>query len=72
MDNYQGVNTIELLDVGYHQAALHKLFIRKDYRRKNIGVAQQLVDSILNWAKAQSIQTIYIGTTEAYKTAQRF
>lgn len=58
--------------MGYHQAALHKFFIRKDYRRKNIGVGQRLVDSLLNWAKAQSIQIIYPGTTEAYKNAQQF
>ncbi len=72
VDNDTVVGTIALLEIGYHQAALQKMFVRKDYRGKDIGVGQQLLDTLLDWAKAQTLKSIYLGTTEAYKAAHRF
>lgn len=66
------VGTMALLDLGNNQGAFQKCFVRKDYRGKDIGVAQQLLDTLLDWAKSKSITAVYLGTTEVYKAAHRF
>lgn len=66
------VGTIALLDIGNEQAALQKMFVHKNYRGKTLGVGQRLLDTLLDWAKSQSIQEIYLGTTDVYKAAHRF
>ena len=38
LENNKVVGTIALLDIGNHQAALQKLFVRQDCRGKTIGV----------------------------------
>jgi N-acetylglutamate synthase-like GNAT family acetyltransferase len=72
VDHTQVVGTTALLDLGNHQAALQKCFVHKDYRGKDIGVGQQLINHLLRWANNQSIKEIYLGTTEVYKAGHRF
>ena len=72
VDNDTVVGTMALLDIGNHQAALQKCFVRKDYRGKEIGVGQRLLNTLLDWAKSQSIRKMYLGTTEVYKAGHRF
>lgn len=72
VDYQQVVGTIALLDIGNNQAALQKCFVRKDYRGKDIGVGQQLLNNLLDWANSQSVKEIYLGTTEVYKVHHLF
>lgn len=72
VDNDTVVGTMALVDIGNNQVALQKCFVRKDYRGKEIGVGQQLLNTLLDWGKSQSIWEFYLGTTEAYKAAHRF
>ncbi len=72
VDNDTTIGTIALLDIGNNQAALRKMFVHKDYRGKSIGIGQQLLNTLLDWAKTQSITAVYLGTTEIYKAAHRF
>jgi N-acetylglutamate synthase-like GNAT family acetyltransferase len=72
LDNDTVVGTVALLDMGNHQATLQKFFVCKNYRGKDIGVGQQLLDTLLDWAIHQSIKEIYLGTTEVYRAAHRF
>jgi len=72
VDQEQVIGTMALLDIGNNKAALQKCFVRKDYRGKNIGVGQQLMNNLLDWANSQSIKEIYLGTTEVYKAGHRF
>ena len=72
LDNDTVVGTIALLDMGNHQAALQKFFVCKNYRGKDIGVGQQLLDTLLDWANRQSMKEIYLGTTQVYRAAHRF
>lgn len=72
MDRDAVVGTMALVDIGNHQVALQKCFVRKDYRGKDIGIGQQLLNILLDWAKNQSVREIYLGTTEAYKAGHRF
>ena len=72
LDNDTVVGTIALLDMGNHQATLQKFFVCKNYRGKEIGVGQQLLDTLLDWATRQSMKEIYLGTTQVYRAAHRF
>lgn len=66
------IGTISLLDIGERQAALRKMFVHKEYRGKEWGVGQKLLDTLLDWAREKNIKEIYLGTTEKFLAAQRF
>jgi GNAT superfamily N-acetyltransferase len=48
------------------------MFVAKDYRGKEFGVAQNLLTTLLEWARHKSITEIFLGTTEKFTRAQRF
>lgn len=66
------VGTIALLDIGHHRVALRKMFVHKDYRGKERGVAQTLLDEAQRWAESRGISDIFLGTTAKFLAAHRF
>lgn len=64
--------TISLLDIGDRKGALRKMFVDKDYRGKQFGVGQQLLNKLIEWAKQKGFTEIFLGTTEKFIAAQRF
>ena len=68
----QLIGTIALLDIGNDQTALRKMFVHKNYRGKEVGIGQKLLDILIDWARSKSITEIYLGTTEKFVRAQRF
>lgn len=68
----QVVGTIGLKDIGQHQAALRKMFVAAAYRGKEHGVAAALLMRLLDHAKAQAVQEIFLGTTDKFLAAHRF
>ena len=66
------IGTIALIDIDNGQAALRKMFVHKDYRGKEKGVGQLLLDTLLNWCKQKNIFEIYLGTVEQLHAAKRF
>ncbi|MBD2059254.1 GNAT family N-acetyltransferase [Oculatella sp. FACHB-28] len=66
------VGTIALIDIGNSQAAIRKMFVDQNYRGKHIGVGQQLLNTLLDWAEIHSISELYLGTIEVFKAAHRF
>jgi N-acetylglutamate synthase-like GNAT family acetyltransferase len=70
--NERIVGTISLLDIGSQQGALRKMFVKKDYRGKEWGVGQKLLDILLYWARHKGFSDIFLGTTEKFIAAQRF
>lgn len=66
------VGTIALLDISNSQAALRKMFVKEEYRRKGTGTAKALLETVLSWAGVQRIEEIYLGTTPAFLAAHRF
>ena len=68
----QVIGTIAAIDIEYSRLALRKMFVDASYRGKGIGTGNQLLYSLLSWAKAKYIQEIYLGTTEKFKAAHRF
>lgn len=72
VDNEQVVGTIALLDIGDHQVALRKMFVKTEFRGKEKQTAWRLFDSALIWAKEKEIESIYLGTTVKFLAAHRF
>jgi N-acetylglutamate synthase-like GNAT family acetyltransferase len=66
------VGTISLLDIGNKQTALRKIFVDKNFRGKEYKVGQQLLDTLITYAKGAKIEAVYLGTTEKFTAAQRF
>ena len=66
------VGTIALLDIGNNKSALRKMFVAKDYRGKEFGIGQNLLNTLVEWAGHKGITEIFLGTTEKFIAAQRF
>lgn len=66
------IGTIALLDIGKSQGALRKMFVSKDYRGKEFGIGQKLLNSLVEWTKQKGLTEIFLGTTEKFIGAQRF
>lgn len=65
------VGTIALKDIGGGQAALRKMFVHRDWRGA-AGVAQGLLDGLLDAARARGLEEIWLGTTDKFLAAHRF
>lgn len=68
----QVIGTIALIDIGNHQGAIRKMFVAQEYRGKNKGIAQQLLNTVFNWCREKNINEIFLGTVSVLKAAQRF
>jgi len=72
VDSDRVVGTIALKDIGANQGALRKMFVHKDYRGAEKGVAVGLLHHLLHEAMHRGFKQIYLGTTTAFKAAHRF
>ncbi len=68
----QLIGSIALIDIGNREGCLRKMFVQKDYRGKEFGVALLLLNTLIHWAKEKNMQAIYLGTTEVLKASHRF
>lgn len=72
LDGERVVGTIGVVDISNNQVALKKMFVAKDYRGKEKGLSQLLMDTAISWCKAQNIQQVFLGTTDKMYAAHRF
>lgn len=72
INNDKVIGTIALFDIGNSRGALRKMFVHKDFRGKEFGVGQTLLNTLLDWAKQKKFKEILLGTTEEFVAAQRF
>ncbi|GLQ33583.1 GNAT family N-acetyltransferase [Litoribrevibacter albus] len=72
VDNDHVVGTISLLDIGDDTVALRKMFVAESHRGKEKGVANQLLNTAFDWAEANQLKAIYLGTTSKFLAAHRF
>lgn len=72
VDEQKVVGTIALVDMGNRQVALRKMFVHKEYRGKEKGTAQALINTLLEWANQKQLQAIFLGTIDTMKAAHRF
>ena len=70
MENGQLAGTIALIDVGGGIGVIRKMFVRKESR--GTGIAQQLLDTLLDWARVHGFHQLYLGTLEKFQAAIRF
>ncbi|MBC9933256.1 GNAT family N-acetyltransferase [Chitinophaga qingshengii] len=71
-DGDQLVGTIALIAYAPDGGALRKMFVRKTYRGKELGIATALLDTLLAYADKQGIRHIYLGTVNFLHAARRF
>ena len=71
-DDDKVIGTIALVDFGNASVALRKMFVHKDWRGKEKGVAQQLLNMVFYWCKERGVKNIYLGTIERLHAARRF
>ena len=50
------IGTIALIDIDNKQSCLRKMFVHKDYRGKEKGTGQLLLDRLINWCKEKDIK----------------
>jgi N-acetylglutamate synthase-like GNAT family acetyltransferase len=72
LDNHKVVGTIGIIDFSGDQVALRKMFVRLDYRGKEKGIAQLLLDKLKDWCKQKKVKSIFLGTVDAMHAAHRF
>jgi N-acetylglutamate synthase-like GNAT family acetyltransferase len=70
--NNQVIGTISLVDIGNHQGALRKMFVKAPYRGGGYQTASVLLQQLFVWSREHSIREIYLGTTEKFLAAHRF
>lgn len=68
----QIVGTVGVVDIGNDQVALKKMFVRKEFRGKETGVAAGLMERAKSWCAEQGIRTIFLGSTPPMQAAHRF
>jgi N-acetylglutamate synthase-like GNAT family acetyltransferase len=68
----QLIGTIALINSGHQTGAIRKMFVRKEYRGKDLSIAQTLFDTLLNYCFQQGVRHLYLGTVPQLKAAQRF
>lgn len=66
------IGTIGVVDIGDQMVALKKMFVHRDCRGKDYGVAASLMNHARDWCRARGIKTILLGTTAPMTAAHRF
>ncbi len=66
------VGTIALIAIGGGAGTIRKMFVRKEYRGKDLGIAQLLLNELIAFCRQQEIDSLYLGTVDQLKAAHRF
>ena len=69
-DSDELVGTIALIDIGHNAGTIRKMFIKDGHR--GTGLAQQLLDTLINYSRQKHITDLYLGTSAVLKAAHRF
>ena len=70
--NEELAGTIALINTGHNAGCIRKMFVKKDYRGKEWGTAQKLLDVLLQFCRDKDITNVQLGTVEQLKAAHRF
>jgi GNAT superfamily N-acetyltransferase len=66
------VGTIAMIDIGHQACAIRKMFVKQSYRGKDIGTAQQLLNTLFHYCLTKQITDVYLGTVDMLKATHRF
>lgn len=70
--NGELVGTIALVKFDEKAAAIRKMFVKKEFRGKEHGIAQKLLETLIAYCKKNGIEELYLGTVSILKAALRF
>jgi GNAT superfamily N-acetyltransferase len=66
------VGTIALIPFGDKNGCIRKMFVHKDFRGKEFSIAQNLLNTLIAWAKELKLNGLYLGTNDRLHAAIRF
>ncbi|MFC0425976.1 GNAT family N-acetyltransferase [Chryseobacterium scophthalmum] len=66
------VGTIALVKFDEKAAAIRKMFVKKEFRGKEYGIAQKLLETLIAYCQKNGIEEVYLGTVSILKAALRF
>ncbi len=66
------IGTIGLFATGHQAGAIRKMFVKKEFRGKQTGVAQELLKTLILFSVENQITDLYLGTVDLLKAAHRF
>lgn len=66
------IGSIGLIATGHQAGAIRKMFVKKEFRGKTYGIAQQLLLKLIEYSKEQEITDLYLGTVDRLQAAKRF
>ena len=72
VDGDQVIGSIALIDAGEGLGALRKMFVAKDWRGREAGIASRLLTTLLDWARDHGLTEVYLGTVDVLRAAHRF
>lgn len=70
--NEELIGTIGLINTGHEAGCIRKMFVKRDFRGKEWGTAQKLLDVLLLYCRDRDITNVQLGTVEQLKAAHRF
>ncbi len=70
--NGRVIGTTSLIDIGNHQGALRKMFVKAAFRGSSYNTAKLLLLQLITWAREHDVHDIYLGTTEKFLAPHRF
>ena len=68
----QVIGSIGLVDIGNDQVALKKMFVHRDFRGKEHGVAAELLGNAKRWCREHGVKQIFLGTVAQMIAAHKF
>lgn len=66
------VGTIGMIRYSEDSGAIRKMFVKKEFRGKAFGIAQQLLERLIAYSKENGIKHLYLGTVTQLEAALRF
>lgn len=70
--NNELVGTIALIKFSATEAAIRKMFVKKEFRGKEFSIAQKLLDTLVDYCNENQIDDLYLGTITVLEAALRF
>lgn len=66
------IGTIGVIRLKNNNAILKSMFVKKEFRGKDIGVSRLLIQTAIDWLGDEKIERIFLGTMSQFKAAQKF
>ncbi|PIF45733.1 acetyltransferase (GNAT) family protein [Chryseobacterium sp. 52] len=66
------VGSIALVKFDERAGAIRKMFVKKEFRGKELNIAQQLLEVLITFCRENGTDDLYLGTVMILKAAMRF